>query len=746
MLARDLFTEAEKLAKSLNHKYITCDHIMYVLCSIPNAKQTFEDLFEELDVEFSKFITQLYDTLKNGDFYGTTTSSPKYSYAVSTYAKIISKLALLSRLPENSNAPLSVFNYMTELLFQPNTLTEEILKSYGIFVEDILTVIEEQQMDPEEKANIRETAVTGSESRAVNSYCANLNEDAKNGKIGKLIGRDTELQDITQILSRKNKNNAVLVGESGVGKTQIVEGLALQIVKGNVPDTLKNKTIYSLNIGSLIAGAKFRGDFEKRLKDLLDDLREDDILFIDEVHTIMGTGASSEGTLDMANMMKPKLSRNEICVIGATTYDEYRRHFEKDPALNRRFMKVDVKEPSVSETKKILSGVKAHFEKFHKVRYSVEAMQAALDLSGKHIHSKFFPDKAIDLLDASGARNATTNKKDTITYDDIAYEVARIANLPLDSLIKSESVKMSTLEKDLKSKVFGQDEAITKLVDSVLISRAGLRGKGTLQGSYLFVGPSGVGKTEIAKALSSCLDNKLVRFDMSEFMEAHTVSKLIGSPPGYVGYNEGNGKLIDTIEKNPDCVLLLDEVEKAHPDVFNLFLQVLDEGQITSSSGKVLKMHNVTVIMTTNLGAKNLKSTGIGFSETKQDDGIDKAVKAFFKPEFINRLDGIVKFNDLPDDILFSVATKFIKELNDDLKQQKVKVKLNKAGIQFIVSKCKEPGMGARPLKRYIAEHIKKPLASEILFGSLVNGGVAEFKVQEDKITLQLNAETADVE
>lgn len=707
-------------------------------------------MFSELDVDFGGVIKKVHHALKTSDTFPPATSdNPRQTDGYRRFYETVRKLEMIQQLPESSG--VSVFNLLTELLFQTGTHAEAILDDAGTSVDDILTYLEEEQHDAldqqpmfvDEDGNkinpfANQSSAPAVAGAALKKYCKNLTQEAKDGKLDKLFGRELEIQDIAQILSRRTKNNAILVGEAGVGKTQIVEGLALAIAKNKVPASLKDKQIMTLSVADIVAGAKFRGDFEARVKDILNDLGPEHILFVDEIHTMMGAGAGSDSSLDMANIMKPKLSRGEICVIGATTYDEYRKHFVKDQALSRRFLKIDVKEPTADETMKILKGLLPVFTKQHEVEYSKECLDAVMAMSAKYIHNRFWPDKAIDLLDAAGARNRVSlTPVSIIGVEQIAYEVTRIANIPADALIKSEAIRMKDLKKNLETRVFGQEEAISKLNSSVLVARAGLLDKDSTQGSYLFVGPSGCGKTEVAKALADSLNCKLVRFDMSEYSEQHTVSRMVGSPPGYVGHGESEGELIEAITKNPDCVLLLDEVEKAHPDVFNLFLQVLDEGHVSSlASGKCVKFNNVTIIMTTNLGAKDAKVQGIGYAETKQQDGIDKAVKKYFRPEFLNRIDGIVKFNTLTTPVLKDIAKKFIRDLNSNTKAQNVQVKLDAKAITWLVENGTDDAMGARPMKRLITEHIKKPLAGEMLFGKLVDGGVANITVVDNKLVL----------
>lgn len=756
MNTKQLFQQSLDLAIKYNHEYVTTDHIFYVLCSDAATSSDLDEMFSELGVELPSLNKSMLDALQNSEKFTTVATgvTPMPSLGFERFHATVKKLAMLQTLPQGGQ--VSVFNLLTELLFQQGTFAEYFLEQFQITVDDILMFLEDKQHDETFDAAIPHEDEDGNPmmpfappgekplapGKALEKFCTNLTQTAKDGKISKLIGRELEVADITQILSRQTKNNVVLVGEAGVGKTQIAEGLALAIAKGKVPASLKDKQILALNVGDIVAGAKFRGDFEQRVKQILSDLKDDHILFIDEIHTMMGAGAGTESPLDMANLMKPALSRGEISVIGATTYTEYQKHFVKDQALSRRFLKIDVKEPTASETRKIVNGLKPKFEKHHGITYTKEAIDAVMTMSEKYIQQRFWPDKAIDLIDAAGARKASNDDTTEVTVENIAYEVARIANLPEEALIKTEAVRMKNLKTELSKQVFGQDEAVDTLGDSVMIARAGLRGKESIQGGYLFVGPSGCGKTEIAKALSTNLNSELIRFDMSEFSEKHTVATLIGSPPGYVGHGDSEGKLIEALQKHPSGILLFDEVEKAHPDVFNLFLQMLDEGHITSvSSGKKVSMANITLIMTTNLGAKDAKQQGMGHLEQgKQLDGIDKAVKKFFRPEFLNRLDGIVKFKTLEKPVLKNIAKKFIKELNVDTKPQGVTVKLDTKAYNWMIEHGHDDAMGARPMKRLITENIKKPLAGEMLYGKFVDGGIAEFTVKDDKLVMSEEA------
>lgn len=566
-------------------------------------------------------------------------------------------------------------------------------------------------------------------------FADNLNQQAEAGKIDPLIGRDHEVERTVQILCRRRKNNPLLVGEAGVGKTAIAEGLAKRIVDEEVPEVLLDATIYSLDLGALLAGTKYRGDFEKRLKAVINQIKQEDhaILFIDEIHTIIGAGATSGGTMDASNLIKPVLSNGELKCIGSTTYQEYRSVFEKDRALARRFQKIDVNEPSVEETFEILKGLKSRFEEHHDVRYTLPALKTAAELSAKYMNDRHLPDKAIDVIDEAGANRRlkpASSRKKTISVGDIEAIIAKIARIPEKSISSSDMDVLRNLERDLKMVIFGQDQAIGELTAAIKMARSGLREDNKPIGSFLFAGPTGVGKTEVTKQLSQRLGIELLRFDMSEYMERHTVSRLIGAPPGYVGFDDG-GLLTDAVNKNPHAVLLLDEIEKAHPDVFNLLLQVMDNGTLTDTNGRKVDFRNVILIMTSNAGAENISRKSMGF--TKQDHTSDamEAVKRTFTPEFRNRLDAVIQFNALDDKVIHSIVDKFVIRLEAQLEDKKVTILVNEAARGWLAEKGYDRLMGARPMERVIQEHIKKPLAEELLFGDLSNGGRVEVELNE---------------
>jgi len=581
--------------------------------------------------------------------------------------------------------------------------------------------------------------------KGLETYTINLNKLVAQGKIDPLIGRDAEVERLIQILCRRRKNNPLLVGEAGVGKTAIAEGLAKKIVENETPEILQGMVIYSLDLGALIAGTKYRGDFEQRLKDVLKLLAEQDnaILFIDEIHTIIGAGSASGGTLDASNLLKPALANGNLKCIGATTYQEYRTVFEKDHALARRFQKIDVEEPNVSTTISILKGLKSHFEKHHNVKFSSSALISAAELSAKFINDKQLPDKAIDVIDEAGAaqRILPKNKqKKLIGSKEIENVIAKMAKIPAQNVNKDDRNALQTLERDLKAVIFGQNKAIESLSSAIKMARSGLGSDNKPIGSFLFSGPTGVGKTEVARQLAYILGIELVRIDMSEYMERHSVSKLIGAPPGYVGFDQG-GILTESVNKNPHSVLLLDEIEKAHPDVFNILLQVMDNGFLTDSNGRKTDFRNVTLIMTTNAGAEALSKASFGFTQTKQTGDEQEDIKKLFSPEFRNRLDSIVSFTALDSDVILKVVDKFLIQLENQLHDKKVDATFTPKLKEFLAQKGFDPQMGARPMSRLIQDTIRKALADELLFGKLINGGEIEIDISdEEKIILNFTS------
>ncbi len=569
---------------------------------------------------------------------------------------------------------------------------------------------------------------------ALEAYCVNLNEKAKKGKIDPLIGRDEEIRRTIQVLCRRQKNNPLFVGDPGVGKTAIAEGLARRIINADVPEILRDSTIFSLDMGALLAGTRYRGDFEERLKQVVKEIEDypGAIMFIDEIHTVIGAGATSGGAMDASNLLKPALASGAIRCIGSTTYKEYRQFFEKDRALVRRFQKIDVNEPTIPDAVEILKGLKPYFEEYHGVRFTNDAIRTAVELSARYINDRKLPDKAIDVIDETGASQMLlpeSRRKRTIGVKEIEATIATMARIPPKSVSKDDAALLANLEGDLKRVVYGQDAAIHALASSIKLARAGLREPEKPIGCYLFSGPTGVGKTEVARQLADTLGVKILRFDMSEYMERHTVSRLIGAPPGYVGFDQG-GLLTDGVDQNPHCVLLLDEIEKAHPDLFNILLQVMDHGRLTDHNGKQVDFRNVILIMTTNAGASDLARAPIGFNRVKREGEDTEAINRLFTPEFRNRLDAVIPFGNLPQDVVHQVVSKFVMQLEAQLADRGITFDLTPDAVDWLAEKGYDSRMGARPLARVIQEYITRPLADEVLFGKLVKGGVVKISVE----------------
>lgn len=577
---------------------------------------------------------------------------------------------------------------------------------------------------------------------ALGKYCVDLNAKARKGDIDPLIGRDQEVERCIQVLCRRRKNNPLLVGDPGVGKTAIAEGLAKKIEAGETPEVLSETTIFSLDMGALLAGTRYRGDFEERLKAVVTELENhpDAVLFIDEIHTVIGAGATSGGAMDASNLLKPALQGGKLRCMGSTTYKEFRQHFEKDRALSRRFQKIDVNEPTVDDTVKILKGLKPYFEEHHAIKYTNDAIKTAVELSDRYINDRKLPDKAIDVIDEAGAAQhlvAASKRRKSIGTKEIEAIIAKIARIPPKSVSKDDQEVLRDLEGSLKRVVFGQDAAITALSSAIKLSRAGLRDPEKPIGNYLFAGPTGVGKTEVARQLASQLGVELLRFDMSEYMEKHAVSRLIGAPPGYVGFDQG-GLLTDGVDQHPHCVLLLDEIEKAHPDVYNILLQVMDHGQLTDHNGRTVNFRNVVLIMTSNAGASELAKTAIGFGRDRRDGEDTAAIERTFTPEFRNRLDAVISFAPLGKEVITQVVEKFVLQLEAQLMDRNVSIELTPAAAEWLADKGYDDKMGARPLGRVIQEHIKKPLAEELLFGKLAKGGVVQVGVKDGEIDLRI--------
>jgi ATP-dependent Clp protease ATP-binding subunit ClpA len=637
-------------------------------------------------------------------------------------------------LQEQDLTRLDVVNYISHGIMKYNSLPQSLVPS--------------NQPKPEEEKFIDDGSGGQKKSKtdALNQYCMNLNKRAEEGKIDILVGREEEIERTIQVLCRRNKNNPLFVGDPGVGKTAIAEGLALRIVRADVPDVLRKAIIFSLDMGALLAGTRYRGDFEERLKNVIREIEKlpGAILFIDEIHTIIGAGSTSGGALDACNLLKPALARGSFKCIGSTTYQEFRQFFEKDRALVRRFQKIDIKEPTVDSTIKILRGLKPYFEDHHSVRYTESALKAAAELSARFINDRKLPDKAIDVIDEAGAAQKLlplTKRRKTISERDVEAIVAKIARMPAKTVSIDDTRTLKDLEKNLKLVVFGQDKAVEHLVAAVKMSRAGLRELEKPIGCYLFTGPTGVGKTEVAKQLSQLMGMELIRFDMSEYMEKHAVAKLIGAPPGYVGFDQG-GLLTDAVDKTPYSVVLLDEIEKAHPDIFNILLQVMDHGTLTDSNGKSVNFRNTILVMTSNVGAFEMSKAVIGFGSSKREQDDNEAMKRMFTPEFRNRLDANIPFEHLSKDVVLNVVNKFIFQLESQLSERHITISMTDEAREWLADNGYDEQFGARPLGRLIAEKIKRQLADEVLFGRLAKGGNVKIMVKENELDFEFS--TAD--
>jgi len=725
------------LSKDYRHEYVTLEHLLAIILDTDEV----QDILQECGVDPKECSRDVYDHLEKEQqqYPEGNEKEPKKTVMLERVFHRAFTQALF-----NGRQHLDTRDLLISILSEVQTPAAFIMNSKGISRDSIARYLTDTV--PE---GITQQRGQNKQERILKKYCDNLNELAGTGRIDPVIGREEQLEQLTQTIARRKKNNVVLVGESGVGKTAIAEGLAHLINEDNVPDIIKDHTIYSLDIGALLAGTKFRGDFEERLKEVLEILEAKDktILFIDEIHMIMGAGNAGQGAMDVANLLKPSLQRGLLRCIGSTTYDEYREHFEKDKALNRRFYKVDVPEPSVEDAKRIVVNSIPAYEIYHEIAFSQEAMHGAVDLTHQYWHNRFLPDKAFDVLDAAAARQKLlpeTARKGVLELDDIRYEVAKLTRIPVDQLVltKDSEYKQERqidIEKALQTKVFGQDEALERLADSIYIAKAGLKDANKPIGNYLFTGPTGVGKTETAKQLSEIMHMELVRFDMSEYQERHTVAKLIGAPPGYVGYGEGgqgSGLLINKLEEHPNCILLLDEIEKAHPDVSNVLLQIMDNGMVTSSDGKTVSARNSIVILTSNLGARDAEKNGIGFGNTDQgDDAQEAAVKSFFAPEFRNRLDAVVQFKKLNQNLMKSVTVKFLRELEDMLEPRNMVIEYDQEVVDWLTNRGFTPSMGARPMARLINEKIKKPLSKQILFGDDVD--LIKLSIANDNINIR---------
>ena len=746
MLSKELefsINLAFREARDRRHEFMTIEHLLLALLDNPAAAEVLRACGAQLDSlkrDLQIFIRDNTPILKVDD--------PRETQPTLGFQRVLQRAVL--HVQSSGNREVTGANVLVALFGEQESQAVYLLKQQEINRLDVVNFIshgisKNAEDQPDASANQSEENAENQNAKPLDNFASNLNELARLGRIDPLIGRREEIERTIQILCRRRKNNPLLVGEAGVGKTAIAEGLAKMIVDGEVPDVLRNATIYALDLGSLVAGTKYRGDFEKRLKAVLAQLRKERnaILFIDEIHTIIGAGAASGGVMDASNLIKPMLASGEMKCIGSTTYQEYRGIFEKDRALARRFQKIDVVEPSVEESYQILRGLKTRFEEHHDVKYADKALRAAVDLSARYINDRHLPDKAIDVIDEAGASQRllpVAKRKKVINVTDIETIIAKIARIPPKTVSSSDKDVLRNLERDLKLVVFGQDEAIAMLGNAIKMARAGLGNEQKPIGNFLFAGPTGVGKTEVTRQLARIMGIELIRFDMSEYMERHTVSRLIGAPPGYVGFDQG-GLLTDAILKHPHAVLLLDEIEKAHPDVFNLLLQVMDHGTLTDNNGRKADFRNVILVMTTNAGAEQMDRPSIGFTvQDHSSDGLD-VIKRMFSPEFRNRLDAIVQFNALTAATIAQVVDKFLIELEAQLESKKVTLEVDEEGREWLSKRGYDSKMGARPMARIIQDSIKRRLAEELLFGRLMNGGHVLVSVRDDDLQVEIAEE-----
>ena len=746
-------------ARQQRHEFITVEHLLLALLDNPSASEILKACaanVDDLRKALTQFIADNTPIIQGPDDVDT---QPTLGFQ-----RVIQRAIMHVQSTSNGKKEVTGANVLVAIFGEKDSHAVYFMHQQGITRLDVVNFIahgitkapQAPATGADEASATEQTETSGGQSAqpsqptALDQFTSNLNELAKKGKIDPLIGRESEVERVIQVLCRRRKNNPLLVGEAGVGKTAIAEGLARRIIEKDVPEILDQATVYSLDMGALLAGTKYRGDFEQRLKAVLKQLKSDPhaVLFIDEIHTLIGAGSASGGTLDASNLLKPALSSGALRCIGATTYNEYRGIFEKDHALSRRFQKIEVNEPSVEQTVQILKGLKSRFEEHHGVKYSAAALSTAAELSAKYINDRHLPDKAIDVIDEAGAAQRILPKskqKRTIGKTEIEEIVSKIARIPPATVNTDDRAVLSRLDKNLKSVVFGQDPAIDALAAAIKMSRSGLGKVDKPIGSFLFSGPTGVGKTEVAKQLAYVLGIELLRFDMSEYMERHAVSRLIGAPPGYVGFDQG-GLLTEAISKKPHCVLLLDEIEKAHPDIFNVLLQVMDHGTLTDNNGRKADFRNVIVIMTTNAGAETLNKRAIGFSNSREAGDEMQDIKRMFTPEFRNRLDAIVSFKSLDTDVIMRVVDKFLIGLEQQLQEKKVEVSFSEELRDFLARKGFDPQMGARPMQRLIQDTIRKALADELLFGKLVAGGRVHIAMDpklKDQVVLQFAEDDA---
>ncbi|ASC05328.1 ATP-dependent Clp protease ATP-binding subunit ClpA [Acetobacter pasteurianus] len=757
MLSRNLEQTLHRaliLAGERHHEYATLEHLLLALVDDADAVT----VFRACGVDLDRLRTDLTGFLDK-DLAGLASDRPTEPKPTAAFQRVIQRAAI--HVQSTGRDEVTGANVLVALFAERESHAVYFLQLQDMTRLDAVNFLSHGIAKAPDRSTRRPVAGTESNAEkggeepertesksqkgnqdALSTYCVNLNDKAIAGKVDPLIGRDTEIERTIQILCRRTKNNPLYVGDPGVGKTAIAEGLARRIVEGNVPEVLLKSTIYSLDMGALLAGTRYRGDFEERLKAVVTELDQDPhaILFIDEIHTVIGAGATSGGAMDASNLLKPALAAGTLRCIGSTTYKEFRQHFEKDRALVRRFQKIDVPEPTIDDAVKILRGLKGSYEKHHKVRYTEEAIRAAVELSAKYIHDRKLPDKAIDVIDEVGASRMLQpegRRRKTVNLKDVEDIIARIARIPPKSISADDKEVLRSLERDLKGMVFGQDQAIDALSAAIKLARAGLRDAEKPIGNYLFSGPTGVGKTEVARQLATALGIELVRFDMSEYMERHSISRLLGAPPGYVGFDQG-GLLTDAIDQHPHAVLLLDEIEKAHPDLYNVLLQVMDNGKLTDHNGKTVDFRNVILIMTTNAGASDMSKEAVGFGRQVREGEDEEAIKRLFTPEFRNRLDAIIPFAHLSPEIVGQVVEKFVLQLEAQLADRNVTIELSSAAKEWLAERGYDRLYGARPLGRVIQESIKKPLAEELLFGKLAKGGAVKIGLKNGELAFDI--------
>ncbi len=740
------------LANSRSHEFATLEHLLLALIDEPDAVRVMKACSvdtEELRTTLVEFIDEDLSNL-------VTDIEGSEAVPTAAFQRVIQRAAI--HVQSSGRTEVTGANVLVAIFAERESNAAYFLQEQDMTRYDAVNFIAHGvaknpaygesrpvtgSSDNEEEAQAAEPASSGQDKEsALAKYCVDLNAKSREGDVDPLIGRESEVERCIQVLCRRRKNNPLLVGDPGVGKTAIAEGLARKIVSRETPEVLSETTIYSLDMGALLAGTRYRGDFEERLKAVVQELEEhpDAVLFIDEIHTVIGAGATSGGAMDASNLLKPALQGGKLRTMGSTTYKEFRQHFEKDRALSRRFQKIDVNEPSVDDTVKILKGLKPYFEEHHSVKYTSDAIKSAVELSARYINDRKLPDKAIDVIDEAGAAQhlvVESKRRKTIGAKEIENVVAKIARIPPKNVSKDDAEVLKDLEATLKRVVFGQNTAIEALSSAIKLARAGLREPEKPIGNYLFAGPTGVGKTEVAKQLADTLGVELLRFDMSEYMEKHAVSRLIGAPPGYVGFDQG-GQLTDGVDQHPHCVLLLDEIEKAHPDVYNILLQVMDHGTLTDHNGRTVDFRNVILIMTSNAGAAEQAKAAIGFGRERREGEDTAAVERTFTPEFRNRLDAVISFAPLPKEVILQVVEKFVLQLEAQLMDRNVSIELTKPAAEWLADKGYDDKMGARPLGRVIQEHIKKPLAEELLFGKLAKGGLVKVAVKDGELVLNL--------